>query len=61
MNDELRTVAGLALAAAGMVVFGYAMYLELIRAAPLRWWERTLLLATAGLTAIVSGLLVVVR
>lgn len=61
VTEQLRTGGELALVAAGMAVLGYAMYLELIRAAPLRWWERTLPLAAVGLTSIVGGLLLVVR
>lgn len=47
--------AGIALMAAGMAAVGYAVYLEMIHAVPLRWWDRAVLFAPVGLVAIISG------
>lgn len=55
VTDALAASAGVALMTAGMVAVGYAVYLEMIRTVPLRWWDRTVLLAPVGLLAIISG------
>lgn len=57
MNDAISVLAGIGLMAAGIAAVGYAVYLTMIRAAPLRWWDRAVLLIPAGLAAILGGLL----
>lgn len=39
-----------------MAAVGYSVYLTMIRAAPLRWWDRSVLLVPVGLIAVLSGL-----
>ncbi len=53
-----RSVLGIALTAAGTLCFGYAVYLEMTRARRLSWWDRSLLLGTAGVVAILVGVVV---
>jgi hypothetical protein len=57
VTDVLAGDGGVALMAAGMVAVGYAVYLEMIHAVPLHWWDRSIVLAPAGLIAILGGLL----
>lgn len=47
---------GAALLVPGMVVLGYATYLAMIRAAPLRWYDSPTLLAPLGLALVLVGL-----
>lgn len=55
MTEVLGAGAGIAFMAAGMAAVGYAVYLEMTQAVPLRWWDRAVLFAPAGLVAIISG------
>lgn len=57
MTGALTVGAGVALMAAGVIAVGYAVYLEMIHAVALSWWDRSALLAPAGLLAILTGLL----
>lgn len=56
VTDAVTDGVGVALMAAGMAAVGYAVYLEMIHAVPLRWWDRAAVLAPAGLAAILGGL-----
>lgn len=57
MTDRLDLVGGAVLMLAGTAALVYAVYLEMLRAVPLRWWDRTVLLVPAGLAAILTGVL----
>lgn len=57
----LVETSGIALLTAGMVTLAYAVYLEMIRAIPVWWWDRTLVLAPSGLVGILGGLALVLR
>ncbi len=59
MTAALGSGAGFALMLAGVAAVGYAVYLEMLRAAALSWWERATLLLPFGLISILAGLLLV--
>jgi hypothetical protein len=56
VNDAIRMLVGVGLMAAGMTAVGYSVYLAMIRAVPLRRWDRPVLLLPVGLVAVLSGL-----
>lgn len=51
--------AGIALLLVGMTAIGYAVYLDMIHAAALFWWDRTLIVGPVGLVAVLGAVLLV--
>lgn len=56
MTETVAAGVGIALMVGGVAGVGFAIYLEMIHAVPLSWWDRGIVLAPAGLIAIIGGL-----
>jgi hypothetical protein len=54
-----RAAAEIALMLAGMTAIGYAVYLDMIHAVALRWWDRILVVGPVGLVAVLGAVLLV--
>lgn len=60
MSQVAVAGAAVSLMVVGLVAVGYGVYLEMIHAVALWWWDRPILLAPLGLAAILTGLLLIV-
>lgn len=61
LADGLLTGLGLLLLVPGMAALGYATYLTMIRASPLGWYDRAVLLGPVGLALVLVGLALAAR
>lgn len=61
LAQGVLTGLGLVLLVPGMAALGYATYLTMIRASPLRWYDVPLLLGPVGLALVLAGLVLTTR